>query len=148
MNSVVSLIVILSLYYYIYNHRYDIVCETYHYYFYTFIGIYVAILYVYHFEYPFFYKTLKNVYDTSNKPLYSHNSRESNVELFESQYPNFNIKETLLAKQGQRCQSCSNFILKDDLHNYKLKYKTHLQEGGQNSVDNIGLVCPACFAYN
>jgi len=81
----------------------------------------------------------------------------SNADLFQSQYPNFsgdadpfrgfNIKETLLQKQSGRCSACSNYILKDDLHNCKLKYKTTLQSGGQNNIENIGLVCPHCFGF-
>ena len=71
----------------------------------------------------------------------------SNAELFESQYPNFNIKETLLTKQNGRCHTCSNFIMKEDIQNCKLKYKTHLQNGGQNHIENIGLLCPQCYQY-
>ena len=67
--------------------------KKYHYYFYIFIGVYIVILYIYHFEYEFFYRLLKNIYDTNNQPLYTFNSMNSNAELFESQYPNFGIKE-------------------------------------------------------
>ena len=105
-------------------------------------------MYLYYFEYQFFYKVLKNIYDTSNQPLYTFNAQGSNAELFESQYPNFNIKETLFQKQGQRCRACSNFIMKEDIHNCKLKYNTSLQNGGQNNVENIGLVCPQCFEFH
>jgi len=68
-------------------------------------------------------------------------------KLFESQYPNFNIKETLLQKQNGRCYACSNFIMKDNLHNCKLKYKIHLKNGGQNNIENVGLVCPHCYEF-
>jgi|TARA_B110001450_G_scaffold44977_1_gene41530 hypothetical protein len=71
----------------------------------------------------------------------------SNAELFESQYPNFGIKETLLQKQSGRCYACSNFVMNNDLHNCKLKYKTDLRNGGQNNIENIGLVCPHCFGF-
>ena len=158
MNSIIFLIVILAIYYYVYQNYYDRFEDKYHYYFYGFLGIYVIILYIYHFEYEFFYRLLKNVYDTDSQPLYTFNSVGSNAELFESQYPNFseavdpfrgfNIKETLLQKQGGRCQACSNFIMKDDLHNCKLKYKTSLQNGGHNNIENIGLVCPQCYAIH
>jgi len=81
----------------------------------------------------------------------------SNAELFESENSNngvvnpllgFNIKETLLQKQSGRCYSCSNFIMKNDLGLTKLKYKNPLQNGGQNNIENIGLVCPQCFAIS
>ena len=147
MNSILFLFIILIVYYYIYQNHYDSFDETYHYYFYGFIGIYSVILYLYYYEYDFFYRLLKNIYDTNNQPLYSLNSKNSNAELFESQYPNFNIKETLLIKQNGRCYACSNFIMKENLHNCKLKYKISLQEGGQNNIENVGLVCPYCFQF-
>ena len=148
MNSIIFLILLLAIYYYIYENYYDRFEEKYHYYFYTFIGVYIVILYIYHFEYEFFYKILKNIYDTNNTPLYTFNSMNSNAELFESQYPNFNIKETLLSKQNGRCYACSNFIMKNDLHHSKLKYKRDLRNSGQNNIENIGLVCNRCYEFN
>lgn len=148
MNSIIFLILILAVYYYIYNNHYEKLEEKYHYYFYIFIGIYLIILYIYHFETYFFYKILKNIYDANNTPLYSFNSMNSNAELFQSQYPNFNIKETLLNKQMGRCYACSNFIMKDDLHQSKLKYKTNLSDGGNNDIHNLGLVCNHCFSFS
>ena len=148
MNSIIFLILILAIYYYIYQNYYDRFEEKYHYYFYGFIGIYIVILYVYHFEYEFFYKILKNIYDTNNTPLYTFNSMNSNAQLFESQYPNFNIKETLLNKQNGRCYACSNFIMNNDLHHSKLKYKRDLRNGGQNNIENIGLVCNGCYEFH
>lgn len=148
MNSIIFLILLLAIYYYIYQNYYDSFEEKYHYYFYVFIGVYVVILYVYHFEYEFFYKVLKNIYDTNNTSLYKFNSMNSNAELFESQYPNFNIKETLLNKQNGRCYACSNFIMNNDLQYSKLKYKRDLRNGGQNNIENIGLVCNGCYEFN
>lgn len=147
MNSIIFLISLLALYYYIYQNYYDRFEEKYHTYFYIFISVYILILYIYHFEYEFFYRLLKNIYDTNNTPLYTFNSMNSNAQLFESQYPNFNIKETLLNKQSGRCYACSNFIIKDDLHNSKLKYKRDLRNGGQNNIENIGLVCNQCYEF-
>ena len=148
MNSIIFLVVICCGYYIFNKYFEDYVQEKYHYYFGGFISIYLLILYLFHFEYQFMYKILRNIYDTSNQPLYSFNSMQSNAELFESQYPNFNIKETLSMKQNGRCFTCSNFIMSKDLHNYKLKYKTPLQGGGQNNIENIGLVCPNCFEFH
>jgi len=147
MNSIVFLLILLSIYYYIYQNHYENFDEKYHYYFYLFLGVYFIILYIYHFEYDFFYRLLKNIYETQNKPLYSLNSMNSNAELFESHHPNFNIKETLLNKQGNRCYACSNFIMGNDLHNTKLKYKTPLQNGGQNNIENIALICSHCYQF-
>ena len=157
MNSIIFLILLLTIYYYIYQNYYDRFEEKYHNYFYAFIGIYIVILYIYHFEYEFFYKILKNIYDVNNTPLYKFNSINSNAELFNSQYPNssgtgnpllgFNIKETLLNKQNGRCYACSNFIMNSDLNSTKLKYKNPLQNGGQNNIENIGLVCNSCCEF-
>jgi hypothetical protein len=147
MNSIIFLILLLAIYYYIYQNFYDRFEEKYHHYFYVFIGVYVVILYIYHFEYEFFYKILKNIYDVNHTPLYTFNSMNSNAELFESQYPNFNIKETLLNAQNGRCYACSNFIMKNDLQHSKLKYKRDLKNGGQNNVENIGLVCNGCYEF-
>ena len=147
MSSIIFFIILLATYYYIYKNYYDRFEEKYHYYFYVFMGVYVVILYIYHFEYEFFYRLLKNVHDTNRQPLYPFNSMNSNAELFESQYPNFNIKETLLNKQNGRCYACSNFIMNSDLQNTKLKYKNSLQNGGQNNIENIGLVCNGCFEF-
>jgi len=155
MNSIIFLITILSIYYYVYQNYYDRFEEKYHYYFYGAIAVYLVILYIYHFEYEFFYKLLKNVYDTNRQPLYTFDSMNSNAELFQSRPSNevenpfrgFNIKETLLKKQNGRCYSCSNFILDNDLESTKLKYKNPLQNGGQNNIENIGLVCGKCFQF-
>ena len=90
---------------------------------------------------------MKNIYDVNNTPLYSFDSINSNAELFQAQYPNFNIKETLLNKQNGRCYACSNFIMNSDLHHSKLKYKRDLRNGGQNNIENIGLVCNSCYGF-
>jgi len=147
MNSIIFLIVVCCIYYLFNKYYEEYVQERYHYYFGAFVIVYCVLLYLFNFESQFTYKVLKNIHDTSKQPLYSFNSKESNAELFQSQYPNFNIKETLLTLQNGRCNACSNFIMKEDLHNCKLKYKTPLQNGGQNQVENIGIVCPQCFEF-
>jgi hypothetical protein len=58
MNGIIFLIILLAIYYYIYNNHYDRFEEKYHYYFYGFIVIYLIILYIYHFEYGFFYRIM------------------------------------------------------------------------------------------
>ena len=129
MNSIIFLITLLAIYYYIYQITMIHFEEKYHYYFYIFIGVYTVILYIYYFEYELFYKLLKNIYDTNKQPLYEFNTINSNAELFSTQDPfiGFNIKETLLNKQGGRCYACSNFIMNSDLQHSKLKYKRDLK---------------------
>ena len=148
MNSFIFLIIICCIYYLLNKYFEDWIDNKYHYYFGGFVILYLFILYLFNFEYPFTYKILRNIYDTTNQPLYSFDSINSNAQLFESQYPNFNIKETLLTKQNGRCFACSNFIMKEDLHNCKLKYKISLQNNGGNNIENIGLVCSSCFEFN
>ena len=148
MNSIIFLTVILAIYYYIYNNHYDRFEDKYHYYFYGILAVYLIILYIYYFEYGLFYSLLKNIYDVNNTPLYSFNSMNSNAELFQSQYPNFNIKQTLLQKQNGRCYACSNFIMNNDINNTKLKYKISLQNGGENNIENISLLCSNCYQFN
>lgn len=145
MNSIIFLILLLAIYYYIYKEFYDRFEEKYHYYFYAFIGVYVVILYIYHFEYEFFYRLLKSIYDTNHQPLYAFNSMNSNS--VENPFIGFNIKETLLNAQNGRCSACSNFIMNNDLHHSKLKYKRDLRNGGQNNIENIGLVCNGCYEF-
>ena len=145
MNSILFLILLLGVYYYIYQNFYDRFEEKYHYYFYIFIGVYIVILYIYHFEYEFFYKILKNIYDTNHTPLYKFNSM--NYSSVENPFTGFNIKETLLNAQNGRCYACSNFIMNSDLPHTKLKYKNPLQNGGQNNIENIGLICNGCYGF-
>ena len=149
MNSIIFLIILLAIYYYIYQNYYDRFEEKYHYYFYVFIGVYIVILYIYHFEYEFFYRLLKSIYDTNNQSLYKIDSQYQNSTSLEAGNPllGFNIKETLLNKQNGRCSACSNFIMNGDLDSTKLKYKNPLQNGGQNNIENIGLVCMHCFEF-
>jgi len=152
MNSIIFLIILLAIYYYIYQGFYDRFEEKYHYYFYIFIGVYVLILYIYHFEYELFYKILKNIYDTDNVSLYALDTMHSNQPFqssnsVENSFRGFNIKETLLNKQNGRCYACSNFIMNNDLGSTKLKYKNPLRNGGQNDIENIGLVCSTCYEF-
>ena len=152
MNSIIFLIILLSIYYYIYQGFYDRFEEKYHYYFYVFVGVYVLILYIYHFEYELFYKILKNIYDTDNVSLYAFDTMNSNQPFqssnsVENSFRGFNIKETLLNKQNGRCYACSNFIMNNDLGSTKLKYKNPLRNGGQNNIENIGLVCNQCYEF-
>ena len=91
MNSILLLIIICCIYYLLKKYFEDSIETKYHYYFGGFVIIYIIILYLFNFEYEFIYKILKNIYDTKNQPLYSFDSKNSNAQLFESEYPNFNF---------------------------------------------------------
>ena len=145
MNSLIFLSVICTIYYCIYKWYPEYLEEKYHYYFGGFVTIYLLIIYMFTYENEFLYKIFKNVYDTSRQPLYSFNAHHSNAELYKSLNPNEDIKSLLAQKQNSRCAQCHNIIMNKDLHYYKLKYLVPLQQGGQNDVSNLGIVCPNCM---
>lgn len=145
MNSLIFLSVICTVYYCIYKWYPEYLEEKYHYYFGGFVTIYLLIIYMFTYENEFLYKIFKNVYDTSRQPLYSFNAHHSNAELYKSLNPNENIKSVLSQKQNSRCAQCHNIIMNKDIQYYKLKYLVPLQQGGQNDVSNLGIVCPNCM---
>ena len=145
MNSLIFLSVICTIYYCIYRWYPEYLEEKYHYYFGGFVSIYLLIIYMFTYENEFLYKIFKNIYDTSRQPLYSFNAHHSNAELYKSLNPNSDIKSLLAQKQNSRCAQCHNIIMNKDLHYYKLKYLVPLQQGGQNDVSNLGIVCPNCM---
>ena len=148
MNSLIFLVVICIIYYCINHYFPDKIEERYHYYFGGFVIVYCIILYFLIFESEFMFKIFKNVYETSNQPLYSFNASQSNADFFYQQNPNHNIKDNLAIQQGYRCQSCNNLMMKQDVNNYLLKYKTPLQRGDPNDISNLGVVCPTCFSFS
>ena len=148
MNSIIFLVVVCIIYYCINHYFPDKIEEKYHYYFGGFVIVYCIILYFLIFESEFMFKIFKNIYETSNQPLYSFNASQSNADLFYQQNPNHNIKDNLAIQQGYRCASCNNLMVKQDVNNYLLKYKIPLQQGGPNDISNLGLVCPTCFSFS
>lgn len=145
MNSLIFLIIVLCIYYAIYKYKPEYIQEKYHYYLGGFITIYIFIIYMFNYQSEFIYKLFKNIYDTNRQPLYSFNAKNSNSELYNTLNPNSDIKSILCQKQGNRCARCQNYIMMQDLNYYKLKYLISLENGGQNNVNNLGLVCPNCL---
>ena len=145
MNSLIFLTVICVIYYCVYKYKPEYIEQRYHYYFGGFVSIYLFIIYMFTYEYEFVYKMFKNIYDTSRQPMYSFNTKDSNAELYNSLNPNQDIKSMLCQKQGNRCAQCQNYIMMKDIDYYKLKYLVPLQQGGQNDVNNLGVVCPNCI---
>ena len=148
MNSFIFLTVICTIYYCIYKYKPEYIEPKYNYYFGGFIAIYLFVIYMFTYENEFMYKMFKNIYDTSRQPLYTFNAKDSNAELYNTLNntlnPNGDIKSMLCQKQGNRCAKCQNYIMNKDLDYYKLKYLVPLQQGGQNNVNNLGVVCPTC----
>lgn len=145
MNAIITLLILCIIYRHIYLYYEHYLYENSHCYFGIFVFLYLLILYFINFEQNFTYRVLKNVYDTSRQPLYSFNSKLSNNELFQSS--NLNIKEMIATKQNSRCYSCSNIIIQNDIPNYYLTYKVPLQNGGQNTPENLAIICPSCSQF-
>jgi len=145
MNSLVTLFIICIIYYTLHRYFPDSFEDIYHKYLIGFIVFYLFVVYLLTYETQFMYKFFRNIYDTSNQPLYSFNASQSNADLFYQQNPNHNIKNNLSQQQGNRCAHCNNFLLQGD---NLLKYKTPLQQGGQNNISNLMLVCPTCFSFH
>ena len=87
----------------------------------------------------------KNIYDSSQQPLYSFNAQQSNADLYYKQNPNADIKERLLMMQGSRCHKCQNYIV--NVQEGLLTYKIPLQMGGPNDPSNLSVVCPGCHMF-
>ena len=102
-------------------------------------------MYMFTYENEFMYKLFKNIHDTNRQPLHAFNAKDSNSELYNNLNPNTNIKIVLAQKQNQRCIQCKNYILNKDIDYYKLKYIVPLQNGGQNDINNLSIVCPSCI---
>jgi hypothetical protein len=145
MNSLIFLVVVLCVYYALYKYKPEYIEERYHYYLGGSVAVYLFIIYMFNFQTEFMYKLFKNIYDTSRQPLYNFNAQDSNAQLYNSLNPNADIKSMLCQKQGNRCARCQNYIMMQDLDYYKLKYLVPLDRGGQNNVNNLGVVCPNCL---
>ncbi len=143
MNSLITLFIICLIYYTI-NKYYPEKLIDYHNYFYIFIGFYLLLVYLFSYETQFMYNLFKNIHDTTKQPLYSFNASQSNADFFNTQNPNYDIKNHISQNQGQRCALCSNYLIQGDS---LLKYKIPLQNGGQNNISNLMIVCPTCFNF-
>ena len=111
---------------------------------YGFIGIiisYLVIQYLINFEYPFVYKTMKNIYNSNNQPLYTNNSSDSN-----SQFYGLNTsKNFLLEKQNHRCYKCHNILNQQSSY---MVYTNPLKYGGENTINNLSLLCNSCYNFH
>lgn len=105
------------------------------------IIVYLIIQYLINFEYPLVYKTMKNIYNSDNQPLYSSNSSESNSKFYSTN----TSKNLLLENQNNRCYKCQNII--DSINSYMV-YSIPLKYGGKNSVNNLSLLCNSCYQFH
>ena len=84
---------------------------------------------------------MKNIYNSNNQPLYTDNSSESNLKLYSAN----TSKNFLLEKQNFRCSKCHNIL---DPHKSYMVYSTPLKYGGENSMNNLSLLCNSCYQFH
>lgn len=111
---------------------------------YGFIGIIIVFLviqYLINFEYPFVHKTMKNIYNSTNQPLYTNNSSDSNSKLYSAN----TSKNGLLERQNHRCNKCYNIL---DQQNSFMVYTKPLKYGGENNVNNLSILCNSCYQFH
>ena len=84
---------------------------------------------------------LTEINDIHKKPLYDLSVFQNNHNQVD------NIKTTLLKNQGYRCGKCMNYILANDASAAFMSYKVPLNQGGQNSSDNLMVTCYSCNSY-
>jgi hypothetical protein len=112
----------------------------YHYYFAGFIIINLIFLYLFIYEKQFIYKLFYNVYYSSKHPPIQQNTH-NNVD------QNQLLKSQISNHQGNQCFKCHNPVFSQDLYLYKLQYIKPLQNGGQNDMNNLQLICPSCYSF-
>ena len=80
---------------------------------------------------------MRNIYDTTQEPLYSHTSAGHNSDYYYAN--NGDIKPMLVNRQANRCYKCSNLFMNPE--EAMLSYKIPLQYGGKNEPHNLVAVC-------
>lgn len=145
MNALITLLILCCVYYIGFRYFPERFTQQYHLYFGIFVSIYLVIYYFLVFQTDFSHKLLRNIYDSSQQPLYTFNAQKSNADLYYRQNPNADIKATLLMKQGSRCQKCQNYLV--NVQEGLLTYKIPLQHGGPNDPSNISVICPTCHMF-
>ena len=139
MFSLLLLIAICVGYYYLHMHYPRENKE--HIYFGIFVTISVVLIYIFNFEQGLVYKVFHNINDIHKKPLYD-------MSVFQDKHdPSDALKMTLLKNQGHRCGKCMNYIMDKDKSSMFLSYKVPIQQGGQNSPDNLMTTCYSCNSY-
>ena len=112
-----------------------------HIYFGIFVIVSLILIYIFNFEQGLVYKVFQNINDIHKKPLYDLSVFQNNHNQVDT------IKTTLLKNQGYRCGKCMNYILANDTSAAFMSYKVPLNQGGQNSPDNLMVTCYSCNSY-
>jgi hypothetical protein len=140
MNSIILLIIVLICAYY-YNKKYPQSKKN-KIYFSLSILAYIIFIYFMNYQTKFVYKVAKNIDDMQRRPLHTI-LPEYKAKTIDGN----NIKYKIADKQNLRCLSCKNNIVLEELNSYKLSYITPLEFGGQNTPENLKLLCPTCFEF-
>ena len=146
MSAIVTLLVICCVYYIGFRYFPDRYTRKIHIYFGIFVAVYIVLYYFLVFQKSFSQKMLRNIYDSSQQPLYTFNAQRSNADLYYQQNPNADIKERLFMMQGSRCHKCQNYIV--NVQEGLLSYKIPLRHGGHNDPSNLSVICAGCHMFS
>ena len=139
--SIIFLVSIIVLYYFLFKKFPDKFTNKNHIYFPIFCTVYLIIFYFLNHQKLFVYKVVKNMKEAEEKPLYDINNN------FYKENQMFGLKNNLAMRQGWHCIICKNPILQKDIYSCKVNYIKPLEFGGINHVSNLGVYCPSCSTF-
>ena len=139
--SILFLLILIGIYYFLYKRYPDNFTNKEHIYFTLFCTAYLVVFYLLNHQQLFVYRVVKNMKDAEEKPLYDINNN------FYKENQMVGLKSNLAMRQGWRCLTCKNPILQKDIYNCKMSYIKPLQFGGINHINNIGIYCPSCSTF-
>ena len=141
MKSILFLIIIIGIYYYINKKNKIEITKKNHMYFWAFVIIYSLIVYCMSHQKEFVYKLVSNMNNSTNKNYYDLLPSDH-----EEQTQN-DIKRIVYIKRGGRCSQCKSVLMSKDLSKYHLHYIVSPQHGGINHIDNLALRCQVCNSF-
>ena len=139
--SVIFLISIIGVYYFLFKKYPEKYTTKMHIYFVVFCSIYLVICYLLSHQKLFVYKVVKNMKEAEEKPLYDINHS------FYKENQMVGLKNNLAMRQGWRCMACQNPVLQKDVYSCKVNYIKPLEFVGINHVNNLAIYCPSCSTF-
>ena len=152
MKALIFLALLIGGYVFVYKKGYHEFTLREHVYSGIFVVGYLIVYYLLSYQKQFVYKLLTNVKHTDRFSKYD--IQDLSVRDYEHPQKKqvtvdpMNLKYLLGTKQNWRCMTCSNPILQKDIHNYKLHFITPLQYGGENDINNLGVLCQTCSMFS
>lgn len=141
LNCIICLGFIIFIYYKLNDLMYFSFTQKHHIYFGGFVAFFLLIMYLMNYQTQFVYKMANNIKDPNN--IYSHEllpEYSNNVSSNNSIIQNY-----LLEKQNDKCFYCNRNVDLTYLNLYNISYITLPEHGGENSYENLCLVCPNCY---